>query len=73
MSFTRSMYDVNNYSRDLQSTIGQGNYTLNNSNENCDDKSIACFMGELLSSDTLFLMNKIEFVFLAPKIPTTFL
>jgi len=36
MSFTRSMYDVNNYSRDLQGTIGQGNYTLNNSTENCN-------------------------------------
>ena len=33
MSLTSNMYDVNNYSRDLQATIGQGNYTLNNSNQ----------------------------------------
>lgn len=36
MSFTRNLYDVNNYKRELQSSIGQGNYTLNNSNEHCD-------------------------------------
>jgi len=35
MSLTSNMYDVNNYSRDLQATIGQGNYTLNNSSEHC--------------------------------------
>ena len=36
MSLTSNMYDVNNYSRDLQATIGQGNYILNNSNQHCN-------------------------------------
>jgi|TARA_B110000240_G_scaffold190888_1_gene232677 hypothetical protein len=36
MSLTSNLYDVNNYKRNLQGTIGQGNYTLNNSNEHCN-------------------------------------
>ena len=46
MSFTRTMYDVNDYSRDLQATIGQGNYTLNNSTEHCNK----CLSGDLPNS-----------------------
>jgi hypothetical protein len=46
MAFTRNRYDINNYKRDLYSTIGQGNYTLNNPNESCNK----CLSGDMPNS-----------------------
>ena len=46
MSSTRNMYDLNNYKRDLQASVGQGNYTLE-PNKQCD----GCFSTNIRNSN----------------------
>ena len=46
MTSTRNMYDLNNYKRDLQASVGQGNYTLE-PNKQCD----SCFSPNIPNSN----------------------
>tara|TARA_B100000575_G_C22816992_1_gene480866 strand:- start:39 stop:653 length:615 start_codon:yes stop_codon:yes gene_type:complete len=45
MSFTRNKYDVNEYMRDIQASIGPGNYEVNNPRKGCGE----CFAPVLVN------------------------